>query len=201
MIAVAPGRQGPAVDVTVRFPRTGRPAGDHRPRAPRLRPRRRPDGDRRAPVGRPGAGAAGRRAAGPARAGRLGRLRAGGARDPRPADHRAGGDRLAGKLVAPTASRCRRPRRARPDPSVSQARARWPAPTCRACGMPGRARRADRRWPRRSSPIRRCSARRQPRGGDRDAARPAGHRRMDGAVHRHARNCASPTPSPPPTSA
>ena len=62
----------------------------------------------------PGAGAAGRRAAGPARARRLGRLRAGGARDPRPADHRGRRDQLAGKLVqahgAPLPATCRRSR-------------------------------------------------------------------------------------------
>ena len=49
-----------------------------------------PAADRRAPGAGSGAGAAGRGAAGPARARRLGRLRAGGARGPGPADH---GDR------------------------------------------------------------------------------------------------------------
>ncbi len=40
------------------LPEDQRPAGDHRPGAPRVRPRRRPGGDRRAPRQGPGAGAA-----------------------------------------------------------------------------------------------------------------------------------------------
>ncbi len=69
------------------FPISG-PAGDHRARAPRLRSRRRSRWrSARISAEDPRAGAAGRRAPGPAGARRLGRLRARRARHPRPADH------------------------------------------------------------------------------------------------------------------
>ena len=137
----------------------------------------------------PGAGAAGRRAAGPARARRLGRLRAGDPRHPRPADHRR--------------------RRPRPRRQAGRARMAQPLPEAlaseglthvfptpqqladadfAALGMPrvaGRgARRHDRGGRRRSAALR---PEPRPRRGDRRAEGPAGHRRMDGAVHRHAR--------------
>ena len=88
----APPR-GNALRATIQFPRLSALPDDRRAPAPRVRPRRRPGGDRRAPGGGSRARAAGRGPAGPARAGRVGRLRAGGARRARPADH---GDGRAG---------------------------------------------------------------------------------------------------------
>ena len=75
--------------------RYGGAATDHRAGAAGVRSRRRSRYDRRASFARPGAGAAGRGAAGPARARRMGWLRTRGARDLRPADHRSGRDQIA----------------------------------------------------------------------------------------------------------
>ena len=135
-------------------------------------------------------GAAGRRAAGPAGARRMGRIRARRPRHPGPADHRGRRDRgLAGKLAARSMARLTGgagPASASPIsfpvPSASPRRATSPrsaCPSARAAALavsPPRSRR--------SRPLR---ARAQPGRAGGASSRPARHRRMDGAVHRHAR--------------
>jgi len=88
---IPPGRHGPGADAEPGGNR--RPAGAGGAGATHVRPRRRPDGDRRPPRRRPGARSPGDALAGPAAAGRLRSVRAGGARDRGSAgDGEGGGD-------------------------------------------------------------------------------------------------------------
>ena len=96
----------------------------------------------------PGAGAAGRRAAGPAGARRLGRLRAGGARHPRPADHRSGGDAARRQAGARAIGA-----RAAGEPSIGAEASHRVFPTPAALAG-GRSRRARHAGPRRRGAVR-----------------------------------------------
>ena len=160
---------------TIRLPDVAALPRDRRPRAPRVRSRRRLR-MRSARIWR--AIRCWRRwwrAAGPARAGRLGRLRAGGARRPRPADHRRRRARgLAGKLVA-------RLRRARSTAAARPALTHvFPTPAGVA-----RADLADARHAARSRGARspRCAA---PSPADPALFEPRGSRRRDDRAALHA---------------
>ena len=98
--------------------------------------------------------------------------------------------RLAGKLVAAYGERVAGTgaRRRGPDAICSRRPRGSLRPISPRSACPGRARGgAGVAGARPSPPIRPSSAAREPRRGDREAALAAGDRRMDGAIHRHAR--------------
>ena len=206
VIGVAPRRRRIADRRHGPLPRDGGPAADHRAHPPGVRSRA-PIPARSARISRGirrwrrwsrRGPACACRAPGTASSSRCARSSA--SRSRCPAATRAG--RQAGRR--PTASRCRRRcRRRGPDPLFPAAARIAAAGLSRALGMPRRARRGARpRWPqrgrRRSRDLR---ARRRPGGGDRAScarcrASANGPRNTSPCA-----SCASPTPSPPPTSA
>ena len=208
--------------MTIRFPQRARAAGDHRARAPRVRPRRRRHRDRRAPGARSAAGAAGRAsgpgcacpAAGTASSSRCARSSASKSPSRRGASSRA---RLV-RAVRPAGRGRARPRRAPRCRARSPApRARWSPRICRrsACRAPRRATlialaaggarraaavRAARRRSRRPSPG--CARSPASASGPRTTSRCAPAREPDafpasdiGLLRGAARNGARPSPA------
>ena len=129
MISVAPAAKN-RIDVARSLSRHGGLAADHRAGTPGVRSRRRSRYDRGASRARSRAGAAGRGAAGPARARGVGRFRTRGARDLRPADHGSGRNKTARQTGAGLwrSAAGGDERRRRPQPSVSFSSPALPPP-------------------------------------------------------------------------